>query len=161
MAFKPISLNDYLKKHLKNNPSQNEDELRESLTMAISSFENGIKCTCGNEIWVIGSASIGNSCFSCITGEGYPKDVYEIDTVLEKKENQNPSTNINENGDLINGFYDDDGNQINLNIIPKPTLCISCINNDNPKEEFFCNMTRFDQKEDKEFKCSAYVNIKK
>jgi len=35
---------------------------------------------------------------------------------------------------------------------------MSCINNDNPKEELFCNMTRNDQKDDQEFKCFAYVN---
>lgn len=36
------------------------------------------------------------------------------------------------------------------------SLCLTCINDDNPGEELQCNMTRYNQRDDKEFKCFAY-----
>jgi hypothetical protein len=41
-------------------------------------------------------------------------------------------------------------------LIKKPSLCITCTNNDNPNEELLCNMNRYNQRNDKEFKCFAY-----
>jgi hypothetical protein len=34
-------------------------------------------------IWAIGSAVVGNACFTCITGEADPSSDYEIDEVLK------------------------------------------------------------------------------
>ena len=87
MGFIPISINAYIKKHLENNPSENEKDLRKRLNSALSDYNKRIKCSCGNDIWVIGSASVGNSCFSCITGESYPIDDYEIDLAIKKTKN--------------------------------------------------------------------------
>ena len=56
----------------------------------------------------------------------------------------------------IKGFFDDDGYEINSELIKKPSLCLICLNNDNPKEEILCNMTRLDQKDEDEFKCFAF-----
>ena len=49
-----------------------------------------------------------------------------------------------ENNDLK--YFDDDGNVINLNLIPKPDLCITCKKDIIPgKEEILCNMIRAGQ----------------
>lgn len=159
MAFKGISINSYIKKHLKNNPNETPKELRRRLKVAIADFENGVKCSCGSDIWVIGSASVGNNCFTCLTGESEPNNDFEIDSILKHKRNQTPIKNIENGKSLeIHGFFDDDGNEMNLNLVPKPSLCISCINNNNPKEEVLCNMTRYDQRDNLEFHCFAYSN---
>ena len=157
MGFVPISIDKYVEKHLKNNPSENEKDLRNRLDSALMAYQNGVRCTCGNDIWVIGSASVGNSCFTCITGESYPTDDYEIDIAVKKRESTKGRRHIDEmDPTKIAGFFDDDGYEINTDLIKKPSLCLTCVNDDNPNEEMLCNMTRYDQKDDKEFKCFAY-----
>ncbi|MDA8693475.1 hypothetical protein N9L92_05370, partial [Saprospiraceae bacterium] len=102
-----------------------------------------------------------NKCYMCITGESYPTGDYEIESALKKNRISESAKNINDfKGSEIRGFFDDDGFEVNMDIIPKPSLCISCINNDNPKEELLCNMTRNDQKDDQEFICFAYSSFK-
>ena len=59
----------------------------------------------------------------------------------------------------INGYYDDDGNKLNPNLIPKPALCLSCKKNDEPNEELLCNLNRLNQRCAKEFICYAYEEI--
>ena len=44
----------------------------------------------------------------------------------------------------IHGFFDDDGYEINSELIKKPSLCMTCINDNNPKEDMECKMTRYD-----------------
>ena len=87
MGFIPISINEYIKKNLKNNPSENEKDLRNRINSTLKDYKNGVKCSCGNDIWVIGSTSVGNSCFTCITGESYPKDDFEIESAVKKSLN--------------------------------------------------------------------------
>jgi hypothetical protein len=59
--------------------------------------------------------------------------------------------------DEIDGFYDDDGNEINPELIPKPGLCITCKKDEAlGKEEILCILTRNDQKGEKDFECDAY-----
>jgi hypothetical protein len=86
-GFVPISIDEYVKKHLKINPLENEKDLRKFLNTALAAFKRGVKCYCGNDIWVIGSAMAGNSCFTCITGESFPDKDYEIDEALPKNVN--------------------------------------------------------------------------
>ena len=158
MGFIPISIENYIKKHLENNPSENETDLRKRLSSALVDYQNGVKCSCGNDIWVVGSAALGNSCFNCITGEGLPIDDYEIDAAIKKRENRKGQRNI---GDIkpseIHGFFDDDGYEINADLIKKPTLCLICVRDDDHSEEPLCNMTRFDQQGEPEFVCFAYM----
>ena len=45
-------------------------------------LEVGERCQCGQPIWIIGSAEVGLSCFSCITGESHPDEDYEIDMTV-------------------------------------------------------------------------------
>lgn len=84
MSFQPISMKKYIRIHLQSNPSHDEAMVRESLESALDCFAKGVKCNCGNDIWVIGSAFVGNSCFTCITGESDPSEDYEIKEALPK-----------------------------------------------------------------------------
>ena len=36
---------------------------------------------------------------------------------------------------------------------------MTCLHDNDPNEEMLCNMTRYDQQDDKEFKCFAYKKI--
>ena len=83
-GFQPITFENYVKKHLKINPLEDEKDLREKLNSALAALKNGVKCSCGNDIWVIGSALVGNGCFTCITGEAFPDHDFEIDTALKQ-----------------------------------------------------------------------------
>ncbi len=56
-------------------------------------------------------------------------------------------------------FYDDDGTEVNPDLIPKPDLCQICKKQDNPNEEILCSLNRMDQREDDEFKCFAFEKI--
>jgi hypothetical protein len=160
MAFIPISIDSYVKKHLKSNPSDNENDVREQLDTALSDYKKGIKCQCGNDIWVIGAAFVGNSCFTCITGESEPSDDYEIDSAIKKTKSKKGQRHIDDiDPTKIAGFFDDDGYEINTDLIKKPGLCMTCLHDNDPNEEMLCNMTRYDQKDDKGFKCFAYKKI--
>ncbi len=88
MGFLPIMIDKYVEKHLKSNPTENKKDLRNRLNSALLAYKNGERCTCGNDLWVIGSATVGNSCFTCITGESNPTDDYEIDTAIKKEKVQ-------------------------------------------------------------------------
>jgi len=78
-AFKPIALDDYIQKHLAANPGDNRTETSKNLKAALRAFKAGVKCSCGNPIWVIGSAFAGQACFTCITGQADAGEDYEID----------------------------------------------------------------------------------
>jgi len=59
--------------------------------------------------------------------------------------------------DNVPKFYDDDGTEINPDLIPKPDLCISCKKDGlSGKEEILWNLTRADQQGEDEFICDAY-----
>ncbi len=158
MGFVPISIDDYVAKHLANNPEENEDDLRRRLKKALNNFKNGVKCSCGNDLWVIGSASAGNACFTCITGESYPTEDYEIDSALRKYEDKKGRRHIDDmDPTKIAGIFDDDGYEIIPELIKKPSLCLICAKDDNPAEQFMCDLSRYDQRNDEEFRCGAYV----
>ena len=54
-------------------------------------------------------------------------------------------------------FFNDDGTEVNPDLIPKPSLCISCKKDGlSGEEEILCNLTRMDPQEEDEFKCYAY-----
>ncbi|MCD4693412.1 MAG: hypothetical protein K8R79_10895 [Calditrichales bacterium] len=56
----------------------------------------------------------------------------------------------------INGFYLDDGTKVDPDLVSKPSLCITCIKDDDPSELILCTLNRIDQRDDPEFKCYAY-----
>lgn len=61
----------------------------------------------------------------------------------------------------INGFYDDDGNKIDLHSVPVPGLCIICENYqiDDWDENLLCLMNRNDQRNEADFKCGAFKKL--
>ena len=56
----------------------------------------------------------------------------------------------------ISGYYDDDGEKLNPNLISKPDLCTTCRKDEVEDEEILCNLNRLDQAGEKEFICYAY-----
>ena len=82
--FKPITIEEYVKLHLRSNPGTSRTDLVKRLEFAAVSAKKGVRCACGNPIWIIGSAEVRLSCFSCITGESCPDNDYEIDISDQK-----------------------------------------------------------------------------
>ena len=58
--------------------------------------------------------------------------------------------------DNIPKFFNDDGTEVNPDLIPKPDLCISCKKDGLPDEEILCSLNRMDQQGEDEFICGAY-----
>ena len=58
--------------------------------------------------------------------------------------------------DNITKFFNDDGTEVNPDLIPKPDLCISCKKDGLPDEEILCSLNRMDQQGEEEFICGAY-----
>jgi hypothetical protein len=54
------------------------------------------------------------------------------------------------------GFFRDDGTEIELNLIAKPSLCVSCRKDQDPNEEIPCTLTRADQQGEETFECFAF-----
>jgi hypothetical protein len=60
--------------------------------------------------------------------------------------------------DDISGYFDDDGNKLNPDLVHKPSLCLLCVNDADPHELVLCNLNRLDQAGEKdEFKCGAFI----
>lgn len=77
-GFIPIALKDYVELHLRANPGTDRTDLEKRLRYAMDASSRGARCHCGEAIWIIGSAVVGFSCFTCITGESTPDNDYEI-----------------------------------------------------------------------------------
>lgn len=80
IGFEPIGFEEYVELAVANNPAYTREEITNSLKDALRAYKEDVRCwTCGNPIWVIGSAAAGwYGCFTCITGEAMPEDEYEI-----------------------------------------------------------------------------------
>ena len=76
--FTAIALDDYIEKHLRANPEVSREDIKARLEFAIAAHRAEKRCSCGAEIWIVGSAEAGLSCFTCITGETHPSGDYEI-----------------------------------------------------------------------------------
>lgn len=82
-GFIPISFDAYVDLHMNANPHDvPRQDVVTALQSALADHNNGATCECGNPIWVIGSAFAGNACFTCITGQAYPNQDYEIDAAI-------------------------------------------------------------------------------
>ena len=77
--FKLISIDRYIKEHKKHNPDVDAIELRKDLIYFKQLSTKGIKCSCGNDLWVIGSAISGKGCFTCITMETDCSEDFDIE----------------------------------------------------------------------------------
>lgn len=56
----------------------------------------------------------------------------------------------------LHGFFNDDGTPVNPNLISKPSLCVTCKHDGDPKEETLCILNRMGQQNEADFKCEAY-----
>lgn len=105
MSFTPISINKYIKQYMRSNPKDDEKELRHRLESCLADYKNGKKCICGNDIWVIASASGENVCYTCLTGNATPtEDDFEIKDAIEK--NNSGGSNSNSFSQLKDLFND-------------------------------------------------------
>lgn len=159
--WKPISIDKFVKLHLKKNPNENEKVLRVRIEAALDDYKNGIKCQCGKDIWIVGSASSPFACFSCITGREHPLGDNEIDSALDKRDKSGRRHIDEMDPRKISGMFEDDGYEIDPDSIKKPYLCLTCLKNIDPdwEEELLCNLNRNDQADEKEFKCGAYEKL--
>ena len=78
MGFIPIDIDEYVRLFLKSNPDSDRKEVTARLKDTLAAVNAGARCRCGAPVWVIGSAEVGLSCFTCITGESAPDGDYEI-----------------------------------------------------------------------------------
>jgi hypothetical protein len=54
-------------------------------------------------------------------------------------------------------FFNDDGTEINPDLISMPGLCLTCRKKDMGGEEYvLCTLNRADQQNEDDFECSAY-----
>ncbi|MFC1707721.1 YecA family protein [Planctomycetota bacterium] len=53
-------------------------------------------------------------------------------------------------------FFDEDGNEIDVDAIPKPSLCVTCKKDSDPAEWIVCTLTRADQQDQADFECYAF-----
>ena len=54
-------------------------------------------------------------------------------------------------------YFDDDGTEINPDLVPKPDLCISCKKDGQPgQKEILCNLMRADQQGEEYLHCETY-----
>ena len=83
-GFTPVKLKEFVEKYVKSNSGTSRKEITAGLQAALRDYKSGVKCDCGNPIWVIGSAVVGNGCFTCITGEAVPDSDYEIDVACQE-----------------------------------------------------------------------------
>jgi|ERR1700731_781010 hypothetical protein len=86
MGFVPIAIDKYVELHVQVNPDEGPRELLTRLRSCVSDALAGARCSCGAPIWVVGSVSSGCACFTCITGEAFPAEDYEIDQVLAARD---------------------------------------------------------------------------
>ena len=159
--WNPISVDEFVKLHLEKNPKEDEKVLRVRIEAAMDDYKKGVKCQCGKDIWIIGSASAPFGCFRCISGREFPAGDYKIDGAIDKRDKDGRININNMDPRKINGIFDDDGFMINMDSIKKPTLCMTCFKNfiADWDENLLCDMNRADQRDEKEFECYAYEKL--
>lgn len=56
-------------------------------------------------------------------------------------------------------YFDNDGNELNPNLVAKPALCVACVSDDAEHEmgRVRCDLTRLDQQDEAAFTCHAYT----
>ena len=77
-GYRPVSVDQFIKQYLSNNKGADGDAVRAGVEDALAAFRQGVRCACGNPIWVAGSAVAGYGCFRCITGSAQPDGDPEI-----------------------------------------------------------------------------------
>ncbi|PKR81275.1 hypothetical protein CW751_05500 [Brumimicrobium salinarum] len=152
-----------------NNPSTNEAELRHNLEKTLRDYNKNIKCSCGKDIWVIGSASLGNGCYTCLTGEELPTVNYELDSVVAQETpfTEADAFTVNDWDDFDldflgeGNYYDDDGTKIDPNSYPTPKMCLSCKNFILKSQKVLCTLNKIGKEPGEEFECGDYAPLMK
>ena len=56
-------------------------------------------------------------------------------------------------------YFDDDGTELNPDLIPKPHLCVGCRQDESEDQEehVLCALNRLDQRDEEDFVCYAFV----
>jgi hypothetical protein len=83
-GFVPVRLNKFVTQYLRNNKDADGDAVRDAVEDALAAWRQGVRCACGNPLWVAGSAVAGYGCFRCITGSAEPDGDPEIDAACER-----------------------------------------------------------------------------
>ena len=79
IEFNKISVDNFIRKYKLNNPNADIVQLKSALIHFKELRSEGIKCNCGNSLWVIGSALSGKTCFTCLTGESDFSNEFDIE----------------------------------------------------------------------------------
>jgi hypothetical protein len=82
-GFMAVRLNQFVTQYLRNHKDADADEVRASVEDALAAWRQGVRCACGNPLWVAGSAVAGYGCFTCITGSAEPDGDPEIDAACD------------------------------------------------------------------------------
>lgn len=56
-------------------------------------------------------------------------------------------------------YFDDDGTEVNPDLIPKPGLCLICNKLNDPNEDIPCTLNRMGQSDEDDFICLAFEKI--
>jgi len=84
-GFVPITIEQFAEKFAKSNPGESAEAMVRRLKDVLQDYKSGITCSCGEPLWVIGSAATEYGCFRCITMESAPDDDYEIVEACEDR----------------------------------------------------------------------------
>jgi hypothetical protein len=63
-GFVPVRMNQFVKQYLRNNKDADGDTVRAAVEDALAAWRQGVRCACGNPLWVAGSAVAGYGCFT-------------------------------------------------------------------------------------------------
>ena len=81
-GYRPVSAEQFIKHYLRNNSDADPGALRKGIEDALEAWRQGVRCACGNPLWVAGSAVAGYGCFRCITGSKEPDGDPELVEVI-------------------------------------------------------------------------------
>lgn len=82
-GFVPVRLKQFVKQYLQTNKDADGDAVYAAVEDALAAWRQGVRCACGNPLWVAGSAVAGYGCFRCITGSVEPDGDPEIDAACD------------------------------------------------------------------------------
>ena len=82
-GFVAVRLTQFVKQYVRNHKEADANEVRAAVEDALAARRQGVRCACGNPLWVAGSAVAGYGCFTCITGSAEPDGDPEIDAACD------------------------------------------------------------------------------
>lgn len=82
-GFVPVSIDQFIRHYMHNNKTADGSAVRAGVEDALAAWRQGVRCACGNPLWVAGSAVAGYGCYTCITGSAQPDGDPEINQACE------------------------------------------------------------------------------